>query len=131
MFPHSPEWHVPYLTTGWNVWGMSYAQWYETGGKRGEAPTGDVKRVQDLFDEMQITVDEAKRLAVGKEIMQLNARNLWNIGDVGEVPIPVILGANYVNYPEDGVTSFDWLGNHHYNVEQTYFTGGAWSGERK
>lgn len=131
MFPHSPEWHVPYLTTGWNVWGMAYAQWYESGGKRGQAPSGDVKRVQDLFDEMQVTVDEARRLAIGKEILQLNARNLWNIGDVGEVPIPVILGANYVNYPEEGVTSFDWLGNHHYHVEQTYFTGGAWSGERK
>jgi peptide/nickel transport system substrate-binding protein len=130
MFPHSPEWHVPYLTTGWNVWGMAYAQWYESGGKRGEEPKGDAKRVQDLFDEMQITVDEARRLAIGKEILKLNADNLWNIGDVGEVPIPVILGDNYVNYPEEGVTSYDWLGNHHYLVEQTYFKGGAWSGER-
>jgi len=130
MFPHSPEWHVPYLTTGWNVWGMAWAQWYASGGTKGEEPTGDAKMVQTLFDEMQSTVDEARRLEIGSEILRLNIENLWNIGDVGEVPIPVILGTNFKNYPEEGFTSFDWLGNYHYQIEQTYFEGGAWSGER-
>jgi peptide/nickel transport system substrate-binding protein len=130
MFPHSPEWHVPYLSTGWNVWGMAFAQWYATGGASGEEPQGDVKMVQDLFDEMQSTVDEARRLEIGTEILRLNIENLWNIGDVGDVPIPVILGTNFKNYPEEGFTSFDWLGNYHYQIEQTYFEGGAWTGER-
>ena len=130
MFPHSPEWHVPYLTTGWNVWGMGFAQWHASGGTRGEEPTGDIRRVQELFDEMQVTVDEERRLEIGTEILGLNAANLWNIGDVGEVPIPVILGTNFRNYPAEGYTSFDWLGNYHYPIEQTYFEGGAWAGER-
>ncbi|GHA35704.1 peptide ABC transporter substrate-binding protein [Devosia pacifica] len=130
MFPHSPEWHVPYQPTGWNVWGMAWAQWYATDGERGEEPTGDVKRVQDLFDEMKVTIDEARRLEIGEEILGLNAEHLWNIGDVGEVPIPVILGDNFMNYPEEGFTGFSWLGNYHYHIEQTYFEGGAWSGER-
>src|SRR5690606_6760312 len=101
-----------------------------SGGTKGEEPTGDVKRVQELFDEMQVTVDEARRLEIGTEIHRLNIDNLWNIGDVGEVPIPVILGSNFRNYPEDGFTSFDWLGNYHYQIEQCFFDGGAWSGER-
>ncbi|WP_375451828.1 ABC transporter substrate-binding protein [uncultured Devosia sp.] len=130
MFPHSPEWHVPYLTTGWNVWGMSWAQWYSSKGTKGEQPQGDAKMVQDLFDEMQITVDEARRQEIGTQILQLNIDNLWNIGDVGEVPIPVILGTNFKNYPAEGFTGFSWLGNYNYQIEQTYFEGGAWSGER-
>lgn len=130
MFPHSPEWHVPYLTTGWNVWGMAYAQWYSSGGQRGEQPSGDIARVQELFDEMQVTVDEDRRHAIGTEILELNINNLWNIGDVGEVPIPVILGSNFRNYPQDGFTGFSWLGNYNYQIEQTYFDGGAWAGER-
>jgi peptide/nickel transport system substrate-binding protein len=130
MFPHSPEWHVPYLTTGWNVWGMAYAQWYSTDGAQGEEPTGDVARVQELFEEMQITVDEDRRLEIGTEILGLNAANLWNIGDVGEVPIPVILGSNFRNYPAEGFTGFSWLGNYNYQIEQTFFEGGAWAGER-
>jgi peptide/nickel transport system substrate-binding protein len=130
MFPHTPEWHVPYLTSGWNVWGMAWAQWYATGGQKGEEPQGDAKRVQELFDEMQVTVDEARRLEIGNEILRLNIENLWNIGDVGEVPIPVILGANFRNYPEEGFTGFSWLGNYNYQIEQTYFEGGAWPGER-
>ncbi len=130
MFPHSPEWHVPYLTTGWNVWGMAYAQWYSSGGQRGEQPSGDIARVQELFDEMQVTVDEDRRHAIGTEILELNINNLWNIGDVGEVPIPVILGSNFRNYPQEGFTGFSWLGNYNYQIEQTYFDGGAWAGER-
>lgn len=130
MFPHSPEWHVPYLTTGWNVWGMAWAQWQASGGQQGEEPQGDAKRVQELFEEMQITVDEARRLEIGTEILKLNIENLWNIGDVGQVPIPVILGSNFRNYPEEGFTGFSWLGNYNYQIEQTYFEGGAWSGER-
>lgn len=130
MFPHSPEWHVPYLTTGWNVWGMAWAQWYASKGTNGEEPQGDAKMVQDLFDEMQITVDEARRLEIGDEILRLNIENMWNIGDVGQVPIPVILGSNFKNYPEEGFTGFSWLGNYNYHIEQAYFDGGAWAGER-
>jgi peptide/nickel transport system substrate-binding protein len=128
MFPHSPEWHVPYAPTGWNQWGPQWTVWYATGGERGEEPPEDVKQVQALFDQMKVTVDEEERIAIGKEILRLNIENLWNIGNVGEVPIPVILGTNFKNYPEDGFTSFDWLGNHQYHIEQTYFEGGEWVG---
>ncbi len=109
---------------------MAFAQWYASGGSQGEEPSGDIKMVQDLFDEMQVTVDEDRRLAIGQEILGLNIRNLWNIGDVGQVPIPVILGSNFRNYPEEGFTGFSWLGNYNYQIEQTYFEGGAWAGER-
>ena len=129
MFPHSPEWHVPMSSTGWNVWGAAYAQWYDSQGAQGIEPTGDARQVQPLHDEMKVTVDEDRRIEIGKEILRLNAANLWNIGDVGEVPIPVILGDNFKNYPAVGFTSFDWLGNYQYPIEQTYFEGGRWTGE--
>ena len=128
MFPHTPVWHVPFLPTDWNQWGPEWAKWYATGGAEGEEPTGDVKDVQDLFDQMQITIDEAERIKIGKQILQLNIDNLWNIGDVGEVPIPVIIGTNFRNYPQEGYTSFDWLGNHQYPIEQCYWEGGDWVG---
>ena len=129
MFPHSPEWHVPYLPSGWNQWGPQWAVWYATGGEQGEEPPEEVKQVQALFDQMKVTVEEEERIEIGKEILRINSENLWNIGNVGEVPIPVILGANFMNYPEDGFTSFDWLGNYQYPIEQTYFEGGEWVGE--
>ena len=130
MFPHSPEWHVPFNSIGWNAWGPAYAHWFDSSGERGIAPEGDVARLFDLFREKQTTVDETRRIEIGQEILRLNIENLWNVGTVGEVPIPVILGDNFRNYPDVGFTSFDWLGNYHYPIEQTYFEGGAWSGER-
>ncbi len=128
MFPHTPVWHVPHLPTDWNQWGIEWVKWYASGGTEGEQPPEAVVRVQALFDEMKVTVDEDRRIEIGQEILRLNAENLWNIGDVGEVPIPVILGSNFRNYPEQGYTSFDWLGNHQYQIEQTYFEGGEWAG---
>ncbi len=128
MFPHTPVWHVPFLPTDWNQWGPQYAVHYASGGDSGEAPMGDVAQVQQLFDQMKTTIDEAERVNIGQEIMRLNIDNLWNIGDVGEVPIPVVLGANFRNYPAQGFTSFDWLGNHQYHIEQCYFEGGDWVG---
>lgn len=128
MFPHTPVWHVPHLPTDWNQWGPQWAVWYATNGTEGEEPPAEVKAVQDLFDEMKVTVDEDERIRIGKEILRLNAENLWNIGDVGEVPIPVILGSNFRNYPEVGFTSFDWLGNHQYHIEQCFWEGGDWVG---
>ncbi|MBK8021208.1 MAG: hypothetical protein IPK19_07165 [Chloroflexi bacterium] len=128
MFPHTPVWHVPHLPTDWNQWGVEWAKWYATAGASGEEPPAEVKQVQELFDQMKITVDEDERIRIGQEIMRLNIENLWNIGNVGEVPIPVILGSNFKNYPEEGYTSFDWLGNHQYHIEQTYFEGGEWVG---
>jgi len=128
MFPHTPVWHVPHLPTDWNQWGPEWARWFDTNGAEGEEPTGDVLTVQNLFREMQTTIDEDERIRIGQEILRLNIENLWNIGDVGEVPIPIILGDNFRNYPEEGFTSFDWLGNHQYHIEQTFFEGGEWSG---
>lgn len=128
MFPHSPVWHVPHLPTDWNQWGPMWAVYYATNGAEGEEPPEEVKAVQDLFDRMKSTIDEAERVDIGKEILRINAENLWNIGDVGEVPIPVILGTNFRNYPQVGYTSFDWLGNHQYHIEQCYWEGGDWVG---
>jgi peptide/nickel transport system substrate-binding protein len=128
MFPHTPVWHVPFLPTDWNQWGIEWVKWYATDGSEGEEPPAEVAQVQALFDEMKVTVDEDRRVEIGKEIMRLNIENLWNIGNVGEVPIPVILGSNMINYPADGFTSFDWLGNHQYQIEQVYFDGGEWAG---
>jgi len=128
MFPHSPIWHVPHQPSDWNQWGIEWTKWYASGGSEGEEPPADIKALQDLFDEMQITTDEDERIHIGKEILRLNAENLYNIGNVGEVPIPVIVGTNFKNYPEEGFTSFDWLGNHQYPIEQTYFEGGEWVG---
>ena len=38
MFPHTPEWHVPHLPTGYNQWGREWGRWYVTNGEEGEEP---------------------------------------------------------------------------------------------
>ena len=96
--------------------------------KKVKNPFGAVQEALALFDQMKTTIDEAERVEIGKEIMRLNIENLWNIGDVGEVPIPLIIGTNFRNYPEQGYTSYDWLGNHQYHIEQCYWEGGDWVG---
>ncbi len=128
LFQTLPYFHVPFTTTDWNQWGIEWARYYETNGEAGEEPPEEIKRIQDLYTEMQVTVDQDRRLEIGKEILESNVNNLWTIGTVAQVPLPIIIGDNMRNIPEVGFTGFDWLGNHQYHVEQVYFDGGKWSG---
>lgn len=77
--------------------------WYESAGKQGIEPAGDLKRVLEIWEETQITADEAKRDELAKEIFRINLANLWTIGTVGGTPLEmgmVVVKNNFRNVPE-------------------------------
>jgi len=80
--------------------GPLYGLWYQTGGKSGEEPKGDIRRAMELFDRFIVTTDKAKRLRLGRELIRLSAENVWSIGTVGLIPNPVIAKNNFRNVPE-------------------------------
>jgi peptide/nickel transport system substrate-binding protein len=87
--------------------GLQWWNWYNSGGKAGEEPPQEVKRLFDLAEEFQTTLagtDDYMR--IGREILKMNVENLYLIGTVGLAPQPVIVKNNLRNFPETGV--FDW-----------------------
>ncbi len=91
---------------GWTTdgpWAPLYALWYTSGGKSGEEPKGDIRKLYEIWDQVQVTVDEAQREELFKEIINLHKENIWMIGTVGELPQPVVVKNNVRNVPDDVV----------------------------
>jgi peptide/nickel transport system substrate-binding protein len=119
------------IDTGWQItvkpplpgagditWGNLWALWMETGGEEGQEPPAEVKRLFEIGNEFKVTVDPEKRLALGQELWQMQADNLWHIGTVGMPPYPVIVKEYLRNVPETGLWSSLWL--HRYHPEQFF-----------
>ena len=84
-------------------WAPLYALWYTSGGKSGEEPKGDIRKIYELWDKVKVTTDEKQRDKYFKEIINLHKRNIWIIGLVGELPQPAIAKNNIRNVPEEVV----------------------------
>lgn len=90
---------------GWTIdgpWAPLYSLWYTSGGKGGEEPKGDIKKIYELWDKVKVTGDPTHRNRLFKEIINIHKRNIWIIGLVGELPQPAIAKNNFRNVP-DGI----------------------------
>ncbi|NPV80310.1 MAG: ABC transporter substrate-binding protein [Firmicutes bacterium] len=121
LFPITPMWYVP-MSWGWeNSWCPLWAQWYVSGGKAGEEPPQEMKRLISLWEKMQSVMDDQERIKLGKEILRSQAENLWTIGTVGLAPHPVIVRDNLRNVPEKGLWGWDTIWTYIYHPEQFFF----------
>lgn len=121
LFPTVPYYWVPIRFKGECSWCPGWAQWYNSGGKAGEEPPKEVKRLLTLYERMQEVLSEKERIRLGKEILKSNAENLWTIGTVGLVPHPVVVKNNLRNIPEKGYWGWDLMRLNAYHPEQFFF----------
>ncbi len=74
-------------------WAPLYGVWYATGGKGGEEPTGDIRRLQILYDQLRSTMDEEEGLGIGQEILSIHDKNLYIIG-LCQFPFELMIAKN-------------------------------------
>ncbi len=107
---------------GWEVtWGPLWAQWYLTEGEMGEEPPETIKRLQYLYDTMKTAFDDQERIQMGKEVMRIHAENVYNIGAVGAIPLPVIVNSALGNVPEKLYYGWDSFFGAYVHPEQFFF----------
>ena len=79
LFPPEPFYFVPtrmqWEVCMWNDW----AQWNLTGGKMGTEPPPVIKDLINWWNEMCTSMDEQRRIELGKKILRSQAENLWTI----------------------------------------------------
>jgi peptide/nickel transport system substrate-binding protein len=90
-----------------SFWASQYGIWYATDGNEGEEPTGDLRKLQLLYDEFKIAPTRKEQIRLGKEIATLHKENVWVIGYVGLTPTPFIVNENVGNFPEKAIS--DWI----------------------
>lgn len=100
-----PIYQFPFDERSWMA--PAFGIWYKTGGKEGEAPTGDLKKLMELYDQYRATVDPDEQLRIGKEIVRTTTTSLSVIQTAGESPQPVVV-KNYFHNVAESHTA-DWI----------------------
>ncbi|MQY69919.1 MAG: ABC transporter substrate-binding protein [Firmicutes bacterium] len=121
MFLLDPYWAVPTSTWAEWTWGRLWGIWYRSGGKDGEEPPAEIKRLFNLWEKMKVAIDEKERIRLGKEILASQAENLWTIGTVGLAPSLVTVKKNMRNIPETALKGWDLFHGYAYHSEQWFF----------
>ncbi|MBC7320236.1 ABC transporter substrate-binding protein, partial [bacterium] len=93
------KWIIP--STSLDHWGIEFARWYVTGGKSGEEPPADIKRLFSLWDQAKLSLNETQRRTLVQEMVNLHIKNIWFIGTVGMAPTYAIAKNTLRNVPEN------------------------------
>lgn len=109
LFPLLPSWYVPMYVSWDEARWLSWSRWYLSGGEQGEKPPAAARQLQGWWDEMRRSVDADRRLALGRNILASQAKNLWSIGTVGLAPQPIIVSDRLHNVPDRGYWGWDGL----------------------
>lgn len=118
-----PIYIFPFDERSWMA--PAYGVWYKTGGAQGVEPTDEFKAAMALYDEYKITIDPARQVEIGKELVRMSTENLWTLGTVGMTPNPVVVKNNFMNVSPNHTA--DWIIMTPGTLEpaQFYFADGA------
>ena len=100
-----PIYLLPFDNRSW--WAPEWGVWYHENGTKGEEPEGEVRQVQELYDEFKVATDPERQIELGQQIVRIHAENVWMIGTVGMVPAIVVVKDAFRNVPEEAVS--DWI----------------------
>ena len=66
-----------------------------------------MRKTIDLYRQIEKTPDEDAQMQLFQEILDLNRENLWVIGTIGDVPVPVIVKDTFRNVPDQAI--YGWI----------------------
>ncbi len=81
-------------------WAPEWGNWYASEGQAGEEPTGTPRKLQEMFDQVVQTADEAKRVELFTQIYHLYLEFFPDIITVGRSPDPGVVKNNFRNVPD-------------------------------
>ena len=85
-----------------------FGQYYETGGKNGEAvDMPEVKKLAELYRAWEDAPTAAERTRLWQEMLELHVDNQFTIGIIAGVPQPVVARTRLANVPAQGFYNWD------------------------
>ncbi len=116
-----PQHFVPISWSTVTTWGVEWARYYVTGGAEGEQPPPEMQQLIDWWHGMKQTPSAEERTELGKNILRSHAENLWIVGTIGMVPLPLLVDEDMRNIPSKGLWSWSLLYMNPYTPQQFYF----------
>ena len=114
-----PRWYFPFNSESLNA--PMYAQWFQSGGKKGEEPPADIKEMMQTFNEILSTVSPERRKELFARILAMNEKNLYVIGLVHDPPDYYVVSKNMINVAKKDFQSWIYPNPGPINPEQFSF----------
>ena len=102
-------------------WDFEWGKWYLTRGAKGQAPPPAVRRLQQIYEELNRTSDVAEGRRLMAEAVRNHAENVWQILMVGPQIVSGVLLNEFRNVPVRGLYSWVVYTPGNQNPETFYF----------
>jgi len=112
-----PIYIFPFDERSWMA--PAFGTYYKTAGAKGTKPTGKLAEAQALFDQFKATIDPAKQLEIGKQLVKMSVEEVWTLQTVGMTPVPTVVKNNFRNVPEKYTA--DWIFMAPGNLDPSHF----------
>lgn len=85
------------------AWYGAVGNWYASGGKEGVEPTGDLKKLCELYDQLKLATTSSERERIAHEMLKLHEDNIWIIGYMENLPLLIAKDKKIRNFPESAI----------------------------
>ncbi|MEM7442798.1 MAG: ABC transporter substrate-binding protein [Pseudomonadota bacterium] len=103
--------------------GFLWASWLTSDGADGIEPPEEVMHLIELSDDfLQHPLGSDESNDLGEQIVGIHVDNLWKIGTVGSVPVPVIQHNTLANFVPFTANTYDFYRSYPFRPQQWYFT---------
>jgi peptide/nickel transport system substrate-binding protein len=85
------------------------ARWWNTNGKEGIEPEGKVRELNELFFDFRSTSDQAERLELFREILEINKDQMFLIAPCTAPPEVVCVKNDFRNVPEEALSDWQYM----------------------
>ena len=101
--------------------GLSYLEWFKSGGTTGEEPPADMKLLYELTEQFKVALPGTPEyIKIGQEIGDIHSKNMFMIGILGPAP-SVQIGNNRIgNYIPAKVSAFEFYREYPYRPDQWF-----------
>ncbi len=114
-----PRWYFPYSSESFNA--PLYAQWFQSGGAKGEEPPPEIREVMGTYNQILQTVSDEKKKELFASIIAANEKNLWVIGLVYPPPDYYVVAPTMFNVPKKDFESWPYPNPGPIHPEQFFF----------
>ena len=126
IIPADPNFFLGTMQDGtwmprWGQWRVR--EWRERGTAAGIEPPADhpIRQAWALWEQAKTAPNRAEANAFVQKIIDLHKDNVWVIGLIAELPVPVVVKNNLRNVPEFGMVLDEVRGTHIAQPAQFFF----------
>jgi peptide/nickel transport system substrate-binding protein len=97
-----PDSLIP-VRNNFSPWYGAFGTWFATNGESGEAPTGEILRLINLYQEMSAATSKEQINRIALQLLKIHEENIWEIGFLSPTPTLLAVNNNLKNFMEKGL----------------------------